>query len=82
MNDQYLTITTAKTTIMSYVTGTAGVLLGLTFSQWLALGSLAFVALTYLTNRHYHAKDNKRKQEKHVLEMKILEQKARGGYSE
>lgn len=57
--------TIETTTGLSYGSGLAGVLTGLTLNDWLAIGGFAFMALTYLTNLYFRLEARQREIELH-----------------
>lgn len=61
--------TIATTTGLSYGSGLAGVLWGMTLNEWLAIGGFVFMALTYFTNLFYRERDERRKQEMHDFKL-------------
>lgn len=57
--------TIETTTGLSYGSGLAGLVAGLTLNDWLAIGGFVFMALTYLTNLYFRLKAESREIELH-----------------
>ena len=57
-------------TNVSYITSGTGLILGLSWNQWLSIASGCFLVLTYLTSLYFQYSRNKREKEIHNLKMK------------
>ena len=64
--DNTITVTTG----LSYGSGFAGFIAGLSLNDWLALGGLFFIALTYFTNLYFRLRDERRQERLFLLRLK------------
>lgn len=72
-NNMQNAISTA--TGLSYGSGFAGFISGLSLNEWLSVLGAVFMILTYFTNLYFRTREDKRKQLEHALKTKLGELK-------